>query len=342
MLAEIGRRLDAVLFFDLPDEVATERLLERARSSEGRADDEPEAIARRLATYHDADRAGRRALPARRAARPAARRADDPRGLRRGRRRRSRVSRTIAVIIRKSAARDRADGRRRRRRRRDARPARVASSSPASRWPSSTGSADDYIHAQGGVPTSKGYKGFPAATCISPNDMIVHGIPGDYRAREGDVISFDIGVTKDGMIADSAATFPVGEIAPEAQRLLDVCRAALEAGIEAAQLGATVGDISAAIQAHRRGGRLLGRAQPRRPRRRQVLPRGPAGAELRRPLPRPRARRGHDARDRADDHRRRAPRSTSTTTSGRSPPSTGRWRPTSSTPSRSRPRARGC
>ena len=108
--------------------------------------------------------------------------------------------------------------------------------------------ADEYIHARGGVPTSKGYKGFPAATCISPNDMIVHGIPGDYRAGEGDIISFDIGVTRDGLIADSAATFPVGEISSEAQRLLDVCRAALEAGIDAAQLHAAVGDISAAVQ----------------------------------------------------------------------------------------------
>jgi methionyl aminopeptidase len=78
--------------------------------------------------------------------------------------------------------------------------------------------------------------------------MIVHGIPGAYRAREGDIVSFDIGVTKGGMIADSAGTFPVGEIDPEAQRLLDVCRAALEAGIEAAQLGAVVGDISEAVQ----------------------------------------------------------------------------------------------
>jgi methionyl aminopeptidase len=108
--------------------------------------------------------------------------------------------------------------------------------------------ADDFIASQGGSPTSKGYKGFPAATCISPNDMIVHGIPGSYRAREGDIVSFDIGVTKDGMIADSAATFPVGEISAEAQRLLDVCRAALDAGIEAAQLGARVGDISLAVQ----------------------------------------------------------------------------------------------
>jgi methionyl aminopeptidase len=108
--------------------------------------------------------------------------------------------------------------------------------------------ADDYIHSRGGVPTSKGYKGFPAATCISPNEMIVHGIPGEYRAREGDIVSFDIGVTKDGLIADSAATFPVGEISPEAQRLLDVCRSALDAGIDAARLGALVGDISEAVQ----------------------------------------------------------------------------------------------
>jgi methionyl aminopeptidase len=108
--------------------------------------------------------------------------------------------------------------------------------------------ADEHIRSRGAVSTSKGYKGYPAATCISPNDMIVHGIPGAYAAREGDIISVDIGVTKDGMIADSCVTFPVGEITPEAQRLLDVCRAALEAGIEAAQLGNRVGDISAAVQ----------------------------------------------------------------------------------------------
>ncbi len=109
--------------------------------------------------------------------------------------------------------------------------------------------ADEYIAGHGGVPTSKGYKGFPAATCISPNEMIVHGIPNGYRAREGDIVSCDIGVTRKGLIADSAATFGVGEISAEAQRLLDVCRLALDAGIEAAQVGAMVGDISAAVQA---------------------------------------------------------------------------------------------
>jgi len=108
--------------------------------------------------------------------------------------------------------------------------------------------AEDYIRSHGAVPTSKGYKGFPAATCISPNEMIVHGIPGAYHAREGDIVSFDVGVTKDGLIADSAATYGVGEISDEAQRLLDVCQAALEAGIEAARAGAYVGDISGAVQ----------------------------------------------------------------------------------------------
>jgi methionyl aminopeptidase len=108
--------------------------------------------------------------------------------------------------------------------------------------------AEEYIHDHGGMPTSKGYKGFPAATCISPNAMIVHGIPDGYRAREGDIVSVDVGVTKDGLIADSAVTFPVGVVSADAQRLLDVCQAALEAGIDAARVGATVNDISAAVQ----------------------------------------------------------------------------------------------
>jgi methionyl aminopeptidase len=107
---------------------------------------------------------------------------------------------------------------------------------------------DEFIRSQGGVPTSKGYKGFPAAICISPNSMVVHGIPGAYRAQEGDLISFDIGVTYEGLIADSAATFGVGEITPEAQRLIDVCQDALAAGIELALPGQVVGDISRAVQ----------------------------------------------------------------------------------------------
>lgn len=108
--------------------------------------------------------------------------------------------------------------------------------------------ADGHIEARGGVPTSKGYKGFPAALCISPNSMVVHGIPGGYRAREGDLISVDLGVTLDGLVADSAVTLPVGEISDEAQRLLDVCRQALAAGIGQARVGNRVHDISHAVQ----------------------------------------------------------------------------------------------
>jgi methionyl aminopeptidase len=108
--------------------------------------------------------------------------------------------------------------------------------------------AEEYITGHDGYPTFKGYKGYPAATCLSPNDMVVHGIPGPYELREGDILSVDVGVTLDGFVADSAWTFPVGEIASEAQRLLDVCQAALEAGIEQSRTGQLVGDISAAVQ----------------------------------------------------------------------------------------------
>jgi methionyl aminopeptidase len=108
--------------------------------------------------------------------------------------------------------------------------------------------ADEFIRERGGTSTSRGYKGYPAAICISPNEMIVHGIPGPYRLEEGDVVTCDVGVTLGGLIADSAVTFPVGEIDAEAQRLLDACQAALAAGIEEARLGNRVGDISSAIQ----------------------------------------------------------------------------------------------
>jgi methionyl aminopeptidase len=109
--------------------------------------------------------------------------------------------------------------------------------------------AEEFIRAAGGEPTFKGYRGYPAATCLSPNDMVVHGIPGAVSLTDGDVLSVDVGVTLDGFVADSAWTFPVGAISPAAQRLLDVCRSALEAGIDQARLGNTIGDISRAVQA---------------------------------------------------------------------------------------------
>jgi methionyl aminopeptidase len=108
--------------------------------------------------------------------------------------------------------------------------------------------AEEYIRSQGGTPTFKGYHGFPASICASPNSMVVHGIPGDYRIEDGDLLSVDVGVTLKGFVADSAHTFAVGEIDDDAQRLLDVGQAALEAGIAEARAGKHIGDISNAVQ----------------------------------------------------------------------------------------------
>jgi methionyl aminopeptidase len=108
--------------------------------------------------------------------------------------------------------------------------------------------AEEVIRSHGGIPTSQGYRGYPAAICISPNAMVVHGIPGDHEVADGDLITIDVGVTLDGYIADSAYTFGVGEVTDEAQRLLDTGREALQAGIAQARAGNRVGDISSAVQ----------------------------------------------------------------------------------------------
>jgi methionyl aminopeptidase len=108
--------------------------------------------------------------------------------------------------------------------------------------------ADEFIRARGGTPTSEGYRGYPKAICISPNEVVVHGIPGAYTVADGDVVTIDVGVTLDGYIADSAYTFAVGDIDDETRRLLDVAQDALEAGIAEARVGNRVGDISHAVQ----------------------------------------------------------------------------------------------
>lgn len=110
--------------------------------------------------------------------------------------------------------------------------------------------AEEYIRSRGGVPTFKGYRGFPGSICTSPNDMVVHGIPGKVRLREGDILGVDVGVTLDGYIADAAKTFPVGEISEEAWRLLRVTEEALYKGIAQCVIGRRVGDISHAVQTH--------------------------------------------------------------------------------------------
>src|SRR5215204_4155969 len=92
--------------------------------------------------------------------------------------------------------------------------------------------AEEFIQDHGGKPEFKGYQGFPASICASPNAMIVHGIPGPYRLKEGDIISLDVGVRYDGFVTDSATTVPVGEIPIETTRLLETTRRALEAATE--------------------------------------------------------------------------------------------------------------
>ena len=228
------RELSVVLDFEVPDEVAVERLLGRA-AVEGRSDDTPDKIQHRLDVYHekteplvdyyratgllvdiDADRDASRSVFAE-VQQVLERRPRDDHPQVRGR--------------------DRDDEPRRR-----ASSPRRSSSSASLAEPGVTTAdldeaAEDYIRSEGGVPTFKGYRGFPAAICTSPNSMVVHGIPGPYELEDGDLISVDVGVTLDGFVADSAFTFAVGEVDGEAERLLEVGQAALAAGIDAGARG---------------------------------------------------------------------------------------------------------
>jgi methionyl aminopeptidase len=108
--------------------------------------------------------------------------------------------------------------------------------------------AERFIRSQGGTPTFKGYRGFPGAICASPNAMVVHGIPDDYALGRGDVLSLDVGVTKDGWVADGAITVGIGEISEIATRLLDTTEAALHAAVQQAQPGNRLSDVSNAVQ----------------------------------------------------------------------------------------------
>lgn len=110
--------------------------------------------------------------------------------------------------------------------------------------------AERGIRERGGVPTFKGYNGFPGSICASVNDEVVHGIPGSRVLRDGDLLSIDIGTTLDGYVSDSAATVPIGTVPQEAMRLLEVTRASLTIGIAQMQRGNHVGDIGAAVQAY--------------------------------------------------------------------------------------------
>jgi methionyl aminopeptidase len=108
--------------------------------------------------------------------------------------------------------------------------------------------AEKFIRSQGATPAFKGYRGFPGSICASPNEMVVHGIPGPYKLERGDVISLDVGVVKDGWVADAARTFPVGQVSALADKLLDVTKASLFAAVEQCRPGNRLGDVSHAVQ----------------------------------------------------------------------------------------------
>ena len=110
--------------------------------------------------------------------------------------------------------------------------------------------AEQYIRDNGGVPSFKGYNGFPATLCVSVNSVVVHGIPGETILKDGDIVSVDCGVYKNGYHGDSAYTFAIGNVKPEVLKLLKVTKECLYLGIEAAVTGKRLGDISYSIQEH--------------------------------------------------------------------------------------------
>ena len=108
----------------------------------------------------------------------------------------------------------------------------------------------DYIVSQGAKPSFLGYHGFPASTCISVNSTVIHGIPGGYVLKDGDIVSIDVGAYYKGFHGDCAATFPCGSISAEAQKLIDVTKQSFFEGIRFAKRGNRVSDISHAVQAY--------------------------------------------------------------------------------------------
>lgn len=108
--------------------------------------------------------------------------------------------------------------------------------------------AETFVRSQGAEPAFKGYYGYPATICASVNEGVVHGIPGDRRLVEGDIIGIDVGVKLEGYYSDAARTFAVGRVDEESSRLIEVTRRALECGVEKAVEGNRIGDISWAVQ----------------------------------------------------------------------------------------------
>ncbi|KPK96820.1 MAG: methionine aminopeptidase [Omnitrophica WOR_2 bacterium SM23_72] len=110
--------------------------------------------------------------------------------------------------------------------------------------------AEEFVEREGASCAFKGYKGFPASVCTSVNEEIVHGIPGNRRLKEGDIISLDLGVNFKGYFSDAAVTLPVGRIRPYLRNLIEVTRTALSKGIQVARIDNNLSDISYTIQSH--------------------------------------------------------------------------------------------
>ena len=108
----------------------------------------------------------------------------------------------------------------------------------------------DFILSQGATPTFLGYSGYPASVCISVNEVVIHGIPGDRVIKDGDIVSIDVGATKDGYVGDCAATFVAGNCDEESRKLIDVTRQSFFEGIKYARPGYRVSDISHAVQTY--------------------------------------------------------------------------------------------
>ncbi|HEU5097496.1 MAG TPA: type I methionyl aminopeptidase [Roseiflexaceae bacterium] len=110
--------------------------------------------------------------------------------------------------------------------------------------------AEKYIRSRGATPAYKGYKGFPATICVAPNNVICHGFPSKTPLAEGDIVGIDIGARLNGWYGDACVTYPVGQVAPEAAKLLEVAEEAMWRGIRAARAGQRLGDVGAAIQTY--------------------------------------------------------------------------------------------
>ncbi|HQS06111.1 MAG TPA: type I methionyl aminopeptidase, partial [Daejeonella sp.] len=110
--------------------------------------------------------------------------------------------------------------------------------------------AEEFIRDHGGVPAFLNYNGFPYSLCISLNDQVVHGFPGEYEIKDGDIVSVDCGVVLNNFVGDSAYTFPIGNVDPETLRLLKVTKECLYLAIDKAVVGMRIGDIGYAVQEH--------------------------------------------------------------------------------------------